>query len=164
MEHHLGHCRGSEGARLRGAALPFPGRSVRDLEEGLGVTAVGGVAGLQGLRGGGFAVGVGGRRVGALAGAAARLRAGAGLLHLPPLGQGGLVHVLKAKPLSLVLVEGLRERNKGTPIRHRMEDSLAIMTYSGRRLWLSTNSSKVFGNRVLKPRYPNLLRGPEFTG
>lgn len=55
--------------------------------------------------------------MGALAGAAARLRAGAGLLHLPPLSQRGLVDILQAKPLSLVFVKGLGERNKGTPMK-----------------------------------------------
>lgn len=79
--------------------------SVRELEEGLR----GPVAPLsrrQALGGRGLAVRVGGVR--ALAGAAARLGARAGLLHLPPLGQRGLVHVLKAEALPLVLVEGLR--------------------------------------------------------
>lgn len=52
--------------------------------------------------------------MGALAGAAARLRTGAGLFHLPSLSQRGLVHILKAKPLSLVFVKGLGERKKGT--------------------------------------------------
>lgn len=41
--------------------------SVRELEEGVGVTAVGGVARLQGLCGGGLAVGMRGRGMGALA-------------------------------------------------------------------------------------------------
>lgn len=48
----------------------------------------------------------------ALAGAAARLRARARLLHPPPLRQRGLVHVLEAEPLSLVFVEGLGENGK----------------------------------------------------
>lgn len=43
----------------------------------------------------------------ALAGAAARLGAGAGLLHFPSLRQRGLVNVLKAEPLSLVFVKGV---------------------------------------------------------
>lgn len=47
--------------------------------------------------------------MGALAGAAARVRAGAGLLHLAPLGQGRLVHRLQPEALPLHLVEGLRE-------------------------------------------------------
>lgn len=93
-----------------GHTLPLPHSSVRELEEGLGVIAVGRVAGLQRLCGGGLPVRVGGGGMGALAGAAARLRAGAGLLHLPPLRQGGLIHVLKAKPLPLVFVKGLGEK------------------------------------------------------
>lgn len=92
---------------LRVTALPFLCRSVRELEEGLGVIAVGRVAGLQCLRGGGFTVRVRGRRMGALAGAAACLRTGAGLFHLPSLSQRGLVDILEAKPLSLVLVKGV---------------------------------------------------------
>lgn len=51
----------------------------------------------------------------ALAGAAACLRAGAGLLHLPPLCQRGLIDVLKAKALSLVFVKGLGEREREPP-------------------------------------------------
>lgn len=89
-----------------------PGLSVRELEEALGGealggAALGGVAGLQRPRGRALAVGVGRRGARALAGAAARLRAGAGLLHPPPLCQRGFIHVLKAEPLSLVFVEGV---------------------------------------------------------
>lgn len=43
----------------------------------------------------------------ALAGAAACLCAGAGLLHLPPLGQGSLIHCLQPEAFPLTLVEGL---------------------------------------------------------
>ena len=89
-----------------------PRRSVLELEEAFGGAAVGGVAGLQRPCGRALAVRVGGWRVRALAGAAARLRARARLLHPPPLRQGGLIHVLEAEPLSLVLVEGLGENSK----------------------------------------------------
>lgn len=105
--------RGCSESPGRGAALPFPRRSVRELEERLWVTAVGGVARLQRLCRGRFAVGVRGGGVGTLAGAAACLRAGAGLLHFPSLGQRGLIDVLKAKALSLVFVKGLGERQGG---------------------------------------------------
>lgn len=98
---------GGEGAADRQVR---PRGSVRELEERLRGAAVGRVARLQRLRRGRFAVGVGGGGVGTLAGAAACLRAGAGLLHFPSLGQRGLIDVLKAKPLSLVFVKGLGER------------------------------------------------------
>lgn len=47
--------------------------------------------------------------VGALAGAAARLRARAGLFHLPPFGQRRLVHRLQAEPFPFALVESLKK-------------------------------------------------------
>lgn len=100
----------------RGAAGTLPRRSVGELEEALGRAALGGVAGLQRPGGRALALRVGGRGVRALAGAAARLRAGAGLLHPPPLGQRGLIHVLEAEPLSLVFVEGLGKNSKIKPV------------------------------------------------
>lgn len=90
------------------------GPLVGELEEGLGVGAVRGVAGGQRLGGRGLPVRVRGGRVRALAGAAARLRARAGLFHFPSLGQRGLVDILQAKPLSLVFVKGLGEE-RGKP-------------------------------------------------
>lgn len=87
--------------------LPFLCCSVRELEEGLWVTTVSRIAWLQGLCRRGFTVRVRGRRMRTLAGAAARLCAGAGLFHFPSLGQRGLIDILKAKPLSLVFVKGV---------------------------------------------------------
>lgn len=53
----------------------------------------------------------GGRgRVGALAGAAAGLCAGAGLLHLPPLCQRGLVHRLQPETFTLTFVKCLTNK------------------------------------------------------
>lgn len=118
---HVGKCTTSPQARAEGTKVrwvvlgtvpPSACASVRELGEGLGVAAVGGVAGLQGLRRGGLPVRLGGGGVGAFARAAARLCAGAGLLHFPPLGQRGLVDILKAKPLSLVFVKGLGEKER----------------------------------------------------
>lgn len=107
--------------RREGAGLPSrrPAPSVRELQERLGAAAVGREAGLQRLRRGRLAVRVRGRGVGALAGAAACLRAGAGLLHLPSLRQRRLVHILQAEALPLVFVEGLGERKEagGAPVK-----------------------------------------------
>lgn len=133
-----------------GVALPFPCGSVRELEERLWVAAVSRVARLQCLCRGRFAVRVRGGRVGTLAGAAARLRAGAGLLHFPSLGQRGLIDVLKAKPLSLVFVKGLGER-QGDLVKAE------ALTFSW-QLWLraeddfrsATIAPSCFGNKALK--------------
>lgn len=92
--------------------LPSPRHSVRELEERVWVAGVRGVAGLQGLSGRGLPVGVRGGRVRTFARAAACLCAGAGLLHFPSLCQRGLVDILKAKPLSLVFVKGLGEKER----------------------------------------------------
>lgn len=101
------HDRLLKGQRLASGESHLGSGSVRELEEGLWVIAVCGVAGLQRLCRCGFTVRMRGRRVRALAGAAAGLCAGAGLLHLPSLSQGGLVNILEAKSLSLVFVEGV---------------------------------------------------------
>ena len=102
-------CDGSAAATVLPSARP---RSVREVGEGVRVAAVSGVAGLQCLRRGGLPVGLGGGRVGAFARAAARLCAGAGFLHFPSLGQRGLIDILQAKPLSLVFVKGLGEKER----------------------------------------------------
>ena len=132
--------------------LPLLRSSVGELEEGLGVIAVGGVAGLQRLCGGGLPMRVGGGGVGALAGAAACLRAGAGLLHLPSLRQRGLIHILKAKPLPLVFVKGLGEKRGNGDEGGRIEDVLAILTY-GRQLWVVNHSSQWSGEHSPKHHY-----------
>lgn len=70
-----------------------------------------------GLQGGlscceGLLLGLGGgrRRVGALAGAAAGLCAGAGLFHLSSLCQRGLVHRLQPETFTLTLVKCLKPK------------------------------------------------------
>lgn len=58
-------------------------------------------------------LGGGGGGVSALAGTAACLCAGAGLFHLPPLGERGLVHCLQAEPFPLTFVKRLPDKDKG---------------------------------------------------
>jgi hypothetical protein len=95
--------------------LPFLCHSFGELEECLWVTTVSRIAGLQRLGRCSFAMGMGGRGVGTLTGAAARFRTGACLFHFPSLSQRGLIDILKAKPLSLVFVKGLGEKKKKEP-------------------------------------------------
>lgn len=73
-------------------------------------------------------MGMGGGGAGALTGAAASLCAGAGPLHFPPLGQRGLIHILKAKSFSLIFVKGLWR--KGWDEGHEdysTQDSLGVL-------------------------------------
>lgn len=51
--------------------------------------------------------------MGALAGAAAGVGAGARLLHLPPLGERRLVHCLKAETFTLTFVKRLEKITRG---------------------------------------------------
>lgn len=51
--------------------------------------------------------------MGALAGAAAGVGAGARLLHLPPLGERRLVHCLKAETFTLTFVKRLEKTTRG---------------------------------------------------
>lgn len=86
----------------------LPGGSlVCELEDGVGVIAVAVAGGLHSLCWRGFTMG----GVGALAGAAPGLGAGAGLFHLPALGQRSLVHILEEETFPLELVEGLRRQS-----------------------------------------------------
>lgn len=50
--------------------------------------------------------------MGALAGAAARLRARARLLHFPPFGERRFVHRLQAESFPFALVESLKEEEE----------------------------------------------------
>ena len=95
----------------------------------------------------------------ALAGAAARLGAGAGLLHFPSLRQRGLVNVLKAEPLSLVFVKGLG-RKEGNPVKG---PGLTSPRQSGLRrddnLPLAPSAPSCSGNAVLKTTVCKTLAG-----
>lgn len=75
--------------------------------------AVGGLqVGVSPRRGLLVRLGGGGRGVGALAGAAARLRAGTGFLHLPPLGERRLVDRLQAESFPFTFVKSLQFKKR----------------------------------------------------
>lgn len=97
-----------------------------------------------------------------LAGAAARLCAGAGLFHFPSLGQRGLIDILKAKPLSLVFVKGLGEKKKGT-----LGEDKKTQVFSRRRRHpeVGNHSSKLCGEPSAKNRYiQTSWQGTEVSG